>query len=51
MITSVLWATDDPCPVCGGQLTQWSADASVSQECRCCGWAVTWATDPAGGEQ
>jgi hypothetical protein len=51
MTVLVLWLTDDPCPACGGQLTQWSAHSQVTQECRSCGWAVTWSPDPAGGER
>jgi hypothetical protein len=50
MTISVVWVTDDPCPACGGQLTQPAAYASVTQECRSCGWAATWAPEPAGGE-
>lgn len=51
MNTPDIWATDDQCPACGGQLTASSSDASVSQECRSCGWAVTWAPEPTGGER
>ena len=46
-----LWLTDDRCPDCGAQLTETATDAQVRQECRSCGWAVTWAPDPAGGDQ
>jgi hypothetical protein len=51
MSTPVIWVTDDSCPACGGQLTQSPTDASVTQECRCCGWVVTWAPEPTGGER
>ena len=46
-----LWLTDDCCPVCGTQLTETSTDTQVRQECRSCGWAVTWAPDTTGGER
>jgi hypothetical protein len=51
MTTPVTWATDDSCPACGAQLTQLPSDASVTQECSCCGWAITWAPEPTGGER
>jgi hypothetical protein len=51
MTTVTIWATDDRCPTCGGQLSETSTDTQVSQECRSCGWSATWAPYPAGGEQ
>ena len=47
MITT--WATDDPCPDCGTELTDTPAPdgGEVTQECRACGWSVTWAMDEA----
>jgi hypothetical protein len=39
------WQTDDPCPRCGGHLTEISGPSStrVIQQCRACAWSVTWA--------
>jgi hypothetical protein len=51
MNTPIVWATDDRCPGCGGQLTETSTDTQVSQECRSCGWLATWAPDVTGGER
>jgi hypothetical protein len=51
MSALVNWTTDDACPGCGGQLTQSPTDASVSQERRSCGWAITWVPGQAGGER
>jgi hypothetical protein len=46
-----LWLTDDHCPGCGTRLTETSTETQVCQECRSCGWAVTWAPDTIGGER
>jgi endogenous inhibitor of DNA gyrase (YacG/DUF329 family) len=53
MTTVTTWATDDPCPTCGTDLTEISgpADGRVIQECRSCGWSATWALDATGGDQ
>ena len=51
MNTPIVWATDDRCPGCGELLTETSTDTQVSQECRSCGWAVTWAPATTGGDQ
>jgi uncharacterized protein (DUF983 family) len=51
MNTPVVWATDDQCPVCGGQLTEVFLCTQVIQECQCCGWSVTWAPSQDGGDQ
>jgi hypothetical protein len=51
MTTPVIWATDDLCPACGGQLTQSPAGDSETQECRSCGWAVSWAPEATGDER
>jgi uncharacterized Zn finger protein len=47
MITT--WATDDPCPDCGTNLTEVPSPngGEVTQECRACGWSVVWAMDEA----
>lgn len=44
MTARVLWRTDDPCPVCGTGLhaTDSGDGLPVYQECRLCGWSVTW---------
>jgi hypothetical protein len=43
MSTGTIWCSDDPCPACGAFLTDLPADAHrLAQECRCCGWTVTW---------
>lgn len=47
----VLWLTDDRCPSCGDRLTETSTDTCVCQECRSCGWAVSWAPDMTGGQR
>lgn len=51
MNTPVTWATDDRCPLCGGQLTEALICTQVIQECQSCGWTVTWAADPDGEER
>ena len=51
MSAPTLWQTDDCCPLCGGLLwARRQADGSLTQECDC-GWYVTWAPDPDGGER
>ena len=51
MTGPALWQTDDCCPACGCLLRQRTqADGPVTEECGC-GWSVTWAADPDGGEQ
>jgi hypothetical protein len=47
----VVWLTDDRCPSCGTPLIATSTDACVTQECRSCGRAITWAPERAGGER
>jgi hypothetical protein len=50
MSAATVWQTDDCCPLCGGLLwARIQADGSLTQECGC-GWYVTWAPGPDGGE-
>ena len=53
MIAPTAWQTDEPCPACGTTLTLLDdGAATVTTECRTCGYAATWTTDqPAGGDQ
>jgi hypothetical protein len=45
MTIPTVWLTDDPCPACGAVLTELPSPGHVLQECRTCGWTVTWAAD------
>jgi predicted RNA-binding Zn-ribbon protein involved in translation (DUF1610 family) len=49
MMTFTTWTTDDQCPDCGTDLTETPGhiDGEMIQECRACGWSVTWAMDEA----
>ncbi len=53
MTAFTTWQIDDPCPGCGATLTEvpGPGNGQVRQECRSCGWAVTWDVSPAGGER
>jgi hypothetical protein len=43
MTTMTTWRTDDPCPVCGTDLTSTDDGASViRQDCPLCGWSACW---------
>ena len=40
---TVVWRTDDPCPVCAAGLFLVSRGELVQVlECRLCGWSETW---------
>ena len=40
---TVVWRTDDPCPVCAAGLFLVSrGEALQVLECRLCGWSETW---------
>jgi hypothetical protein len=49
MSTPTTWRTDDPCPVCGTGLYATDDGGRIAQDCRLCGWSVTWQTEQAGG--
>ncbi len=54
MTAITTWQTDDSCPGCGAAIVAevpGRVDGLVRQECRSCGWAVTWDVSPAGGER
>ena len=45
------WQTDDPCPSCGTTLTFTHGGDVLQVECRSCGYADTWTTDPPGPDE
>jgi hypothetical protein len=49
MTESTWWQTDEPCPSCGTALILTGDSGGVQRvECRSCGHADTWTTDPPG---
>ena len=43
MTTVTTWRTDDPCPVCGTDLTSTDNDTGdLRHDCPLCGWSACW---------